>query len=131
MDFFLISDEIRGLVESKKIKNKNKISDFCRGRGSWRFNNSLLKDLEYTSKVKQKINDAKLNYKNSNPGIFLDTLKAEIRGLTIAHSSYELKLEREEETNLNDQIKNLESQLSSNEDLLEKYSRSFKLDFRF
>ena len=91
-------------------------------RGFWKFNKSLLKDDEYVKKVKNLILQAKQNYADSNPAIFFDTLKAELRGLTIAYSSHISKSERAEEQRIIIEIKYLESQLIKQPELIDNYN---------
>ena len=66
LDYFLISENLTDIVESMSIKSgyrsdhsavicKFKFNTFVRGRGLWKFNNSLLYDKEYVDKVKQHI----------------------------------------------------------------------------
>ena len=72
-----------------------------RGKGYWKFNNTLLKDPEYIQKVKETIEDIKRTYSvnpndlnvnediefNINDQLFLETLMMMIRGMTIKYSS--------------------------------------------
>ena len=83
---------------------------FVRGKGLWKFNNSLLYDLEYSNIVKKKILEVKkqygalvYNFENIheisnddlhftiNSQLFLETLLMEIRGKAISYSSYKRK----------------------------------------
>lgn len=83
-----------------------KLNAFVRGRGFWKFNNSLLYDKEYVDIVLKIINYVKTEYfcliynrKNNetinmddiqltiNDQLFLDTLLMETRGRTISYSS--------------------------------------------
>ena len=131
LDYWLIDMHLQFIVKSCEIlpssisdhnpvllkltkQNETKI-----GRGLWKFNKSLLYDSEYVEKVKHIINQARANYKNANPSIFLDTLKAELRGMSISHSSYIAKLERAEENILLEEIQLIESLLPENPDLLD------------
>ena len=69
IDFFLVSDDIQYEVKSceflfplnsdhspVKLKMQS-ISTDMRGRGYWKFNNSLLKDKQFVSGMKNKINE--------------------------------------------------------------------------
>ena len=73
LDFFLISDELMALYENAYITPGYKtdhsiielhlrISEFERGKGFFKFNNSLLRDPAYVNKVKQIITDVKIEY---------------------------------------------------------------------
>ena len=76
-----------------------------RGKGYWKFNKSLLKDMKYIDQVKDTIKEVKtthsmnnennielisnedLNF-NINDQLFLETLLMMIRGNTIKYSSF-------------------------------------------
>jgi hypothetical protein len=111
-----ISDHNTVILQiSKQIDTPN-------GKGLWKFNKSLLKDQDYVSKVKTLISSAQNNYGNADPRIFFDTLKAEIRGLSISHGSHIAKLDREEEKLLTEQLKLVETEMIKNPDLIENYN---------
>ena len=80
---------------------------FIKGKPLWKFNNSLLKDIEYLNIINKKIDEVKLQYSlpvynfenlqnipdsdiqlTVNDQLFLDTLLMEIRGQTISYSAY-------------------------------------------
>lgn len=142
LDFFLISDTLS--IMNPKITHNNsyrsdhspvtlqfKLNDFVRGRGFWKFNNSLLYDKEYVDIVKKNINYVKTEYscliynrKNIetiklddiqftiNDQLFLDTLLMEIRGKTISYSSFIKKKMLQKEQHLEKEILKLEQNLS-------------------
>ena len=106
----------------------------------WKFNNSLLRDSNYVKTVEDLISNIKKQYSvlvynmetidskdcNAleflvNDALFFDTLLMEIRGKTIAYSSYKKKEAERVENNLIKEIENIEKQLNSsgNVDLLE------------
>ena len=62
-------------VHNPVLLEINKNNEIPNNRGHWKFNQSLLKDEEYILKVKNKVAEAKENYNNSDPGIFLTLLK--------------------------------------------------------
>ena len=73
LDFFLVSDSFFHSVCDVKIENgyrsdhspvifSFKINEFMKGKGLWKFNNSLLHDTEYVRSVKKHINDVKEQY---------------------------------------------------------------------
>ena len=80
-----------------------KLNEFKKGKGFWKFNNSLLGDKDYVKLIKEKILDVKKQYSClaynlenihlienenlhfiTNDQLFLDTLLMEIRGKTIS-----------------------------------------------
>lgn len=106
--------------------------DFCineRGRGYWKFNNSLLKDQQYIDLVKETILEVKQTYTlndkdnnqetsgsefNINDQLFLETLLLMIRGNTIKYSSFKKKQKQQEEEKLEQDIKRLEEEVNCN-----------------
>ena len=86
-----------------------KINEFKKGTGLWKFNNSLLKDLEYAKIIKECIQQTKEQYmvplysteylNDSNnyvqmtisDQLFLEVLLIEIRGKTISYASFKKK----------------------------------------
>ena len=144
LDFFLISKEIMSLLESVRILpghrtdhsmitlslNFDKIDQ---GRGYWKFNNALLKDVEYCEKIKnliketikmysidewdpERLNFETYNFENHefsiNDQLFFETLLMLIRGETISYSSMKKKNFKQCEEKLEIEISKLESNLS-------------------
>ena len=117
--------------------NLNKIH---KGRGLWKFNNSLLSDKEYIKIIKDIINNIITQYailiynpqtinripKEEtqfiiNDGLFLETLLMEIRGKTISYPAFKKKKTNEKENILCEKIKELEeSENEANIELLQK-----------
>ena len=58
-----------------------------RGRGFWKFNTSLLNDLNYVNTIKSKIKETIEQNQNLNPLMLWDFLKCHITGEAIAYSS--------------------------------------------
>jgi exonuclease III len=86
-----------------------------RGKGSWKFNTSLLSDTTYVNKIKEKLNEYKERYKNTKDHCLIwDTAKAEIRGISISHASYINRQRNMNLTNLNDELTKLELMLANN-----------------
>lgn len=108
LDYILISESLTNMVETISIKPgyrsdhssvllELKFNKFIRGRGLWKFNNSLLTDKTFIEKVKQtilKVQDQYLQDDDINHSIFLEVLLMEIRSITISYSSFKKK-ERE------------------------------------
>ena len=90
-----------------------------RGKGLWKFNTSLLTDAEYVKKIKDKIEECKQKYKHvGDHSLVWDTIKAEIRGVTIRHATYVSKQRNIRLRELNQELqkceKALEEQAHSN-----------------
>ncbi|KAK3084078.1 hypothetical protein FSP39_007782 [Pinctada imbricata] len=146
LDFFLVSDELMNIVESSQIspgyRTDHSLIEIClkfenqeKGRGFWRFNNSLLRDKKYIDKVKQEIEKTKRQYslesEESNiednneteesfsidNKLFLDTLLMNIRGVTISYSSYLKKSKTDREKVLEAEINRIEKLINTNVEL--------------
>lgn len=125
LDYFLISSDIVSLVQKTDIDISYR-SDHSpvyltlqfynqkRGKGTWKFNNSLLHDKEYVSQIKECIKETVNQYTtyntdgteeiSVNPHIFWELLKCLIRGKTISYSAYQKKKTQKEECELEQQL---------------------------
>ena len=103
------------------------INVFCKGKGLWKFNNSLLKDIEYVKTINKCINRVKEQYMipiydiqfllnndlndvqfTISDQLLLETLLIEIRGKTISYSAYKKKQSILNEQTLIEEIGKLE-----------------------
>lgn len=142
LDFYLISDTMSVFVmdttiipgyrtDHSGIILKLKFQDTERGKGYWKFNNTLLKDKKYIDQVKNTIKEVKTTYCinnennieqmsnddlnfNINDQLFLETLLMMIRGNTIKYSAFKKKLKNEQENKIEKEIKELEVKISNN-----------------
>ena len=99
--------------------SKQKIT--IRGKGFWKFNSSLTKDQNYIIEIIKLIR----NFSNKNELLFnrqlkQELLKYEVRKFTIKHTKHVAKEKRQQRTNLENQIKELEGKLD--EENLSKYN---------
>ena len=135
LDFFLVSDNILSQIKKAHIKPgyrtyhslicmEYKVAENIQGRGYFKFNNSLLRDAEYVSKVKNIILETLSDYTplvynkdqiSSLPAqdiiltisdqLFLEKVIMNIRGYTISYASSKKKkrnlAERDIENKLN------------------------------
>ena len=100
-----------------------------RGRGYWKFNNSLLKDQNYIKLVKDTISEVIQTYSPNNSSgnvenqptefsitdqLFLETLLLIIRGTAIKYSSFKKKQQQQQEIKLEQEIKILEDEVNAN-----------------
>ena len=143
IDYILISESLSNIVEKFSIKPgyrsdhsivlmELKFNSFERGRGLWKFNNSLLTDPIFIEKVKDTIQKVKQQYLETEDGennqtsdiinhsTFLEVLLMEIRGITISYSSYKKKETNKLENSLIEEIGALESEQEINIDLVEQ-----------
>lgn len=141
LDFFLILQSFLSLAPQIKFENSYrsdhspvvlifKTNEFKRGKGFWKFNNSLLTDKDYVKLIKDKICEVKLQYAclvynrelipeidndiiffTVNDQIFLDILLMEIRGKTISYSTFKKKNASKRESQLEKEILILEQNL--------------------
>lgn len=137
LDYILISENLSNLVETFLVKPgyrsdhssvvlEIKFNAFERGRGLWKFNNSLLLDKIYVDKVKDTIQQVHDQYAspldnkldNIEGHKFLEILLMEIRGITISYSSYKKKERDKREKKLIEDIEKLESITDINTDLI-------------
>jgi hypothetical protein len=138
LDFFLVSQDLHALTDKIEILNKYR-SDHCltkltlnfynntRGKGFWKFNNSLLYDGHYVNMVKRTISDVIEQYKspldrNNTEGqnsmlddqLLMEMIKLEIRGRSIAFSCKKQREVRNKEHELEDKILELEKANENN-----------------
>jgi exonuclease III len=89
-------------------------NETIRGKGLWKFNNSLLIDSDYVAKVKDILNEYKDRYKNHKDHCLIwDTAKSEIRGLTISHATHKARERKIMELKLKAEMDLCEQQLAS------------------
>ena len=139
LDFFLVHDRIFQYAtnadiipgyrtDHSAIILKLTLHESERGKGYWKFNNSLLKDKKYVDEIKL-IQEVKQSYAinmheenisnedillNINDQLFLETLLMMIRGHTIKYSSIKKKQSLEEERKLQQEINDLEDEINNN-----------------
>ena len=143
LDFFLISESLLSLTTCVQYDSSYrsdhspavislKLNEFIRGKGFWKFNNSLLYDKDFVSLIKTTMKEVKVQYacpvynfdninlvNNSsiaftiNDQLFLDILLTEIRGKTISYSAFKKKNTMRKEADLEKEILLLEQSLNS------------------
>ena len=100
-------------------------NETVRGKGFWKFNNSLLTDSDYVAKVKSTLNEYKERYKNhKNHCLIWDTAKAELRGITISHSTHKARERKTLELNLKNEMIVCEQEMAkkTNENLFQHFT---------
>ena len=148
LDFFLCSDTLLPYVTNSNISSAIEtdhsivhlsvdFAKFERGRGTWKFNNSLLKDIDYVNLIKQVMKQTARTYcaldqtemfwdsaslveiqrlpLNIDPQLFFDTLLIEIRGETIKYSSRKKRTLNQRFINLTKELNDLENLISANQ----------------
>ena len=142
LDFFLVAQSMNAYVMNSKIipgyrTDHSAITlEVCfrqseRGKGYWKFNSSLLRDINYVNIVKKCIAETITTYKNPHCNIqdnintneppfciddnlFFETLLMNIRGKTISYSCYRKKLISGSEIELENKINRIEQEIQSN-----------------
>ena len=138
LDYILTSSSMIDIIDSCAIKSSYRsdhspveitisLDSFIRGRGTWKFNNSLLKNKDYLNLINQIIDEEKEKYcvpiynptyikENFNDifftidaDLFLEILFLRIRGETIKFASFLKKTQRNQEKNLLQDIAHLEN----------------------
>ena len=135
LDFFLTTPDIHSKLKNTSISHGYRtdhsaltlelnLFEAKHGKGFWKFNTSLLHDKEYINVVKQEICNTISQYKcneKSNVGgreftidnqLFFEMLKLNIRGQSVAYSSRKAKYNRDKETKIEQNITNLENELT-------------------
>ena len=119
-----------------------KFNDFLKGKGLWKFNNSLLTDKIYIDIIKKTIVELKIqyacpiyNFNNLNTitnndiqfiikdQLFMDILLTEIRGKSISYSSFKKKKLNEREKELEKDILLIEQNLTDDKLDINKKAR--------
>ena len=148
LDFFLISEPILIDVNQADILSSYRsdhspvslsirLNEFQHGKGLWKFNNSLLEDVIYLDQIKSVMFDTKSQYavltydRNNldnipeseiqftiNDQLFLETLLMEIRAKTISYSIFKTRQNKDNEKDLLNDIRKLETRYSENVDLI-------------
>ena len=98
-DYLLISDNLHNLLVHNSDIELSFRSDHApvslylnlggeHRKGHWGFNKALLSDMEYHNKVHKIIAQTKLDNPDTKADLLWDTIKCNIRGETIAYSTY-------------------------------------------
>ncbi len=143
LDFFATSSDYLSKLNKTDIKIGNRTDHSLiylevnlgqeeRGRGYWKFNISLLRDIDYVNMIKTIIQEVKDSYKDNiqegditciKEQILLEMIKLKVRGKSISYSSFKKKNAMQREQELQDEIELLEKcegqNLLENSDVLE------------
>jgi exonuclease III len=126
LDYFLISFSLAPKVKKCLIGDRMRsdhhiigiyitLTEFPRGRGYWKFNQSLLDDKLFRTRTEEFITDFfRHNIGTADPHIVWDTFKCAFRGHAIQYSSIKQKQFRSKESILTKEIEGLTVQLDNN-----------------
>ena len=74
---------------------------WLRGRGFWKFNVELLKDLDYVNLINSEISNIEKEDNNiQDKSLLWDFIKCRLRGKTISYAAYKAKQQRARERDL-------------------------------
>ena len=120
LDYFFVSNSLKEVIKSVDILASfstdhspifitlSKLNEFTKGKGLWKFNNSLISNEDYVEKMKNQISDI-LNFLNNenikDDQVIWEYLKYEIRKFTIQYSKRLAKALREERECLETKLK--------------------------
>ena len=125
IDFWLISNSLEyeadkcliqpGLLSDHSILllSLNLIQTQRRGRGTWKFNNNLLKDFEYIELIKKTIQQVQEHSDFMNKSTWWEFLKCQMRTETMIFAGAKAKILKKEETELLNLITHLETNLDN------------------
>jgi hypothetical protein len=135
LDYWLISSHLLFNVEKADIEPAIKTDHSLiklvlllpntprRGKGFWKFNNSLLTDKAYTELIETFFENYVDTYNEiSNKSLAWDALKCKLRGITIDYSIKIAKKKRQYVNDLNIQLQDLETRLDNNENVIDMYN---------
>ena len=141
LDFFLISDMLQPEVETSQFLSplqtdhspvvlKLRSADSAeRGRGYWKFNNSLLNDAGFVTEMKEFISQVIKKFNSFNdPRVHWEFLKYKIRQKAKKTANTKSKLRKEERKHLENEVVRLENELVENnsELLINEYETAKK-----
>ena len=123
LDFWLVSISLEFQITKCSIEPGNSsdhslvkltldlIETQKRGKGFWKFNNSLLTDSKYINIIKEVISDIKHSVVMENKAQLWDFIKCRIRSETISYSIFKAKESQRKENELATLLKSLENTL--------------------
>jgi exonuclease III len=127
LDYFVVSTSLLYDVKSCEIENSflsdhniislelNANADPELGKGTWKFNVSLLNDPEYVKSMNLLLEECNNNYNDiKDRGLRWDVIKCQIRGFTISYSSFKSKQNKQTEKELIQKVKTLEKKCDQN-----------------
>ena len=127
LDYFLVSRHLNNQISKTCFKPGFK-SDHSlinievdllhtqkRGKGYWKFNNSLLHDKTYVSLIKEELKGLASNNEIQDKSCFWDFVKCQIRTITISYCKTLAKQKKDKENTLIRKIEELENDIESDQ----------------
>ena len=156
LDYFLITEELLSATNKNKIETKYRsdhapvsiqieLSKHKRGKGVWKFNNSLLMDDDFIKMINKEITNFKLIYAATpyNPeyikplshkfelmidiSLFWETLLVTLRGEIIRYASRKNRERKRNRDTLELEINNLDNKINTGNGNLQEYTQLINL----
>lgn len=130
IDFFLVAKHLTKFVKKVDIQTSiapdhNTIclllswpDEHPRGPGFWKFNNTLLDDEEYTSKIRELYPELRKKYSDvKDQQLFWELMKMEIRTVTISFAKGKAQTIKKRETVIKEQLDELDKKICNSQNL--------------
>ena len=130
IDFFLVAKHLTKFVKKVDIQTSiapdhNTIclllswpDEHPRGPGFWKFNNTLLDDEEYTSKIRELYPELRKKYSDvKDQQLFWELMKMEIRTVTISFAKGKAQTIKKCETVIKEQLDELDKKICNSQNL--------------
>ena len=101
-----------------------------RGPGYWKFNNSLLEDVEYTEYITKVIDNYTKTREHASKQTLWELCKIDIQDQTIAYSKKKSKCKNDRITNLEKQLSELYEQEPKNNNNIRENIRKIELELQ-
>ena len=127
LDYFLISNKAQTLITACSIipsvhsdhsavflHLKNNCNSDGKGPSHWKINNNILSDSNYVSQVRNNIVEWQSEIDSVNSVLLWEYIKYKVRMFTIEFCKMKLRKEKQQRSNLEKTLKNIESSLNKN-----------------
>ena len=126
LDYFLVSRNLNYQISKCQLKPGLRsdhslikleiklVQTQQRGKGYWKFNNSMLHDKTYVTLIKEELKKLSTNCEIKDKSCFWDFVKCQIRTITISYSQGLAKRRQRRESFLIGKLEELETNLESN-----------------
>jgi len=138
LDFFLVSKDVGAMVKDCKIhecyRSDHKLIsleidklEWKKGRGFWKLDTSCLVEKEYLGIIREAISETISRYRvecedehidkfSINPQMLFEMIKLEVRGRTIEYTSRKRKRDKQKESVLLKEIRDLDGEIDKTDD---------------
>ena len=99
-----------GFTDHRMVISNFIFSTFKRGKGMFKLNTSVLKDIEYCRIIIREIHKTQLEYNNVNPHLLWEMIKINIKEITQIYCKSKKREREDREHELRQQLQELEDQ---------------------